>query len=127
MNQRQKLGKLGEKLTLDYLWRQGFSVWGKNIYNAYGEIDILVSREGILHFVEVKTLSTMGMMTPQANFTVYKQRRLYLTVLAFIEENNIGYDWQIDFCGISVDNKSRCAKLSYTQNVPLDERVIEEL
>ena len=45
-------------MAADYLRGLGYEIIGRNIREKFGEIDILAkSRDGAIHFVEVKTIS----------------------------------------------------------------------
>ncbi len=56
---QQTFGEIGERLTADYLKRQGYRIVDRNYRCRFGEIDIVAEEpeKGILCFVEVKTRS----------------------------------------------------------------------
>ena len=54
--QKQKIGDLGEGIACNYLKNKGFKVIDRNYWKPWGEIDIIVKKQGIIHFVEVKTV-----------------------------------------------------------------------
>jgi putative endonuclease len=49
------LGKLGENLACDFLQQQNYAILFRNWRYSNAEIDIIASREKVLHFIEVKT------------------------------------------------------------------------
>ncbi len=55
--QKRKIGDLGEDLACRFLIGKGFTVIERNYLRPYGEIDIVVKKEGKLIFVEVKTVT----------------------------------------------------------------------
>jgi putative endonuclease len=57
MSTRKAVGKLGEKLAIQYLERCGYQLIEMNYRKGRGEIDIIAIREGLLVFAEVKTCS----------------------------------------------------------------------
>ncbi len=55
--QKQIIGDLGEGISCNYLKNKGFSIVERNYWKPWGEIDIIAQENGILHFVEVKTVT----------------------------------------------------------------------
>jgi len=55
MNRLRKIGFNGERLALDYLERFGYQLVEQNYRIGRGEIDLMVIKEWLLVFVEVKT------------------------------------------------------------------------
>lgn len=55
--QKQEVGQIGENCATTYLERHGYKVIDRNYRKKYGEIDIVATKQGILHFVEVKSIS----------------------------------------------------------------------
>lgn len=47
-------GRRGEDIAEVYLKKRGFGVVEKNFRTKFGEIDLVVAKGGVLHFVEVK-------------------------------------------------------------------------
>ncbi len=50
-----ELGERGEEATATYLATQGFEVAGRRVRIGRTDIDIVALRDGVLHFVEVKS------------------------------------------------------------------------
>lgn len=70
--EKQKIGRLGEDIAQKYLENKGFSVIGQNYLKKCGEIDIIAQKRGIIHFIEVKTVSELANSEP-AGFTAWPQ------------------------------------------------------
>jgi len=68
---------MGEEIACLYLKRKGYKIKKRNVRERFGEIDILAKdREGVLVFVEVKTLSgDPGSFTPEQHFNSAKAMR----------------------------------------------------
>ena len=119
MTRKKEVGDTGEAIATAFLERKGFSVIERNYRKQYGEIDIIATRAGTYHFVEVKTFSRENKSTdvsketfaPEENMHAHKLERLQRTVQAYLLEHAIEALWQIDlvaivlFCG---DKKARC-------------------
>lgn len=55
MRYRKNVGDIGENYAADLLTNAGFSIIERNYRTKAGEIDIIAIKDGVLHFVEVKT------------------------------------------------------------------------
>ena len=54
---KRKIGDIGENIACMFLVKRGFKVIGRNYLKKWGEIDIIAEKQGILHFVEVKSVT----------------------------------------------------------------------
>ena len=48
-------GNIAEDKALAFLLEKNYTLVERNFYSRFGEIDIIMSKEGVLHFVEVKS------------------------------------------------------------------------
>jgi putative endonuclease len=48
-------GAAGEALAADYLLAEGFTILERNWRHGRREVDIIAEKQGVLHFIEVKT------------------------------------------------------------------------
>lgn len=48
-------GKLGEQLGAVYLKEKGYTLLASNWRHSRWEVDIIASKENVLHFIEIKT------------------------------------------------------------------------
>lgn len=48
-------GNIAEERGCEYLRSQGLRIVDRNVYNRFGEIDIIALKESVLHFIEVKS------------------------------------------------------------------------
>lgn len=51
---------VGEDRAEEFLVENGFSVIRRNFRTRRGEIDVIAIKNGILHFIEVKTFARLG-------------------------------------------------------------------
>jgi len=65
MAQHNKTGSLGENMAVEYLSGKGFAVLHRNWRHLHWEVDIIAQKDGILHFVEVKTRRTKKFGHPE--------------------------------------------------------------
>jgi len=96
---RQKIGKWGEEVAVEYLKSRGFRVIARNVRTPYGEIDIVAENEGFTSFVEVKTRTTSSMGPPEISVTPRKQEHMLASAEHYAQEYEID-NWQIDVIAI---------------------------
>lgn len=98
---RQKLGRWGESLAVDYFSQKGYAIINRNVRTPYGEIDLIAQLRSILVFVEVKTRSTTAFGHPEAAVTARKREHLVASAQAYLQaypDPNI--EWRINVIAI---------------------------
>lgn len=104
MNKRS-VGSLGEALARDYLEAYGYSFVDKNVFLSRGEIDLIMTKESCLYFIEVKYRRTMKFGSPRESMTPAKIKRLKHSVSEYLYRNKAhGNPYKISFMGIQVEN-----------------------
>ncbi len=76
MAKHLETGKQGEDMAAAWLTEQGFELLHRNWKHSYYELDAVASKEGILHFIEVKTRTTDTYGYPEEGVTPKKLQRL---------------------------------------------------
>ncbi|NLY19216.1 MAG: YraN family protein [Clostridiaceae bacterium] len=85
---RVELGKLGERLALEYLQSKGYKTLTLNYrVSRLGEIDIIVSREDKICFIEVKTRTGNTFGTPAEAVTWKKQNTIRKIAQCFLKSH----------------------------------------
>ena len=87
-------GNLAEDLACGFLGENGFVVQERNFYSRFGEIDIIASKDGVIHFIEVK--SGVDYESAVQNITPKKLSRLIKTGDVFIKKNTLNTDYMYD-------------------------------
>jgi putative endonuclease len=64
MNKKQT-GQQGEDLAASHITGLGYRIMHRNWRYKYAEVDIIASKDGTLHFMEVKTRSSYGFGAPE--------------------------------------------------------------
>lgn len=97
----KKLGDIGEDIATDFLKSNGYKIEDRNFRKRFGEIDIIASKKGILHFIEVKYRKDEGFGTAIEYVTKQKLEKILKTAKSYILENEYcEIDWRIDVLGI---------------------------
>lgn len=127
-----KIGPLGEDIASEYLENKGFSVVQCNYRKKCGEIDIICEKRGVLHFVEVKSVSCeisnkvsadvsreTDSFRPEDNIHPAKLKRIFRTIQIFLAEKytNNNPEWQVDAVTVKLDVGSRQAKVKFIENI----------
>ncbi len=84
-------GNKAEEKAVDFLARNGFGIVERNFYSRFGEIDIIASKNGVLHFVEVKSAPDFEVAI--ANITPTKLQRIIKTAHVFMKKNALDTDY----------------------------------
>ena len=102
-----ELGKFGEDMAAKYLELQGYCIQCRNFRCRAGEIDLVASKGGTLHFIEVKTRRGDLFGTPEESVTKMKQAHMRQAVqryLSLIPESGRSRKPQMDVIAIRIDH-----------------------
>jgi putative endonuclease len=87
---RERLGRWGEKRCESYLKRKGFKTLTRNFNCKTGEIDlVMVDTDASIVFVEVRTRTNETFSTTESSITTPKKTRLKRAARYFLTINNI--------------------------------------
>ena len=103
----KNLGRAGEDAACDHLLHNGWRISFRNHREGHGELDIIArDPEGVLVFVEVKTLmgSDPEGLSPEDNFSRSKFRKISRACEMFVAKHPQEMDerlgWRIDLIAI---------------------------
>lgn len=85
---RQKIGKEGETLAVEYLESKGYKIIERNYRTRHGEIDIIAADRDIMVFVEVKTRNTKTYGDPKQAVTYHKQKKISQLASLYLKQLN---------------------------------------
>jgi putative endonuclease len=125
--ERGEIGRVGEDTACKFLMKHGFQVVGRNYRKKWGEIDVIAEKKGVLHFVEVKTVSCENLRKvaretgyrPEENVHPQKLARLGRTVQTYLAEHAVEGEWEFDVIAILLDPVKREARVRFLENVVL--------
>ena len=130
-SETQKTGEIGEEIACKYLKNKGFLVIDRNFTRKAGEIDIIGTKNGELHFFEVKSVSrettnndvTRETFRPEENMTFQKMRKLSRVTQIFFAQNpkfrDMDFFWNI--IAIELDQNTRKAKVRMIEKINITE------
>ncbi|QQR79725.1 MAG: YraN family protein [Deltaproteobacteria bacterium] len=80
----KKLGVDGEALAAQYLQTKGFKVLVRNYRSRVGEIDLIIEKSGVIHFVEVKSRRRSDAVSPRELIPYSKQKKISKTAQEYL-------------------------------------------
>ncbi|MBL0707713.1 MAG: YraN family protein [Sulfurimonas sp.] len=87
-------GDIAEDKACAFLYDKGFMIVERNFYSRFGEIDIIASREKVLHFIEVK--SGLDYESAIQNITPSKLRKFIKTLHIYMAKNSLDVHFSVD-------------------------------
>ena len=94
-------GKEGEYLAVRFLEHHNYHIQHRNWRTSFYEIDIIATREKILHFIEVKTRHSLVFGYPEEQVGRRKLRNLRKAAEFFLELNPYWKNIQFDIVAIT--------------------------
>jgi putative endonuclease len=86
-NQHISTGKKGEELACEFIKNKGFFILETNWRYRHSEVDIIASKENVLHFFEVKTRKNILFGLPEASVGNKKMTKLKQAAQAYLYEH----------------------------------------
>ncbi|MDD5145460.1 MAG: YraN family protein [Candidatus Pacebacteria bacterium] len=129
----RETGNIGEKIAENFLKEKGYKILDKNysfrIFGPQkGEIDIIAKKDGVISFVEVKTLAYRGqssvssvsgeLSNPEIKVDFIKMQKIIKTGQSWLMKNKIPLDspWRVDVVAVVIDEKTQKAKVRHLEN-----------
>jgi putative endonuclease len=119
VDQRARLGRLGERLALEHFVRLGFRPLERNYRVRAGELDLIVYDGQTLVFAEIKTRRAGG-WDPLEAITHAKQRRLRLLAATWLAGRATpprAREFRFDAVGVVVDAAGRLVELDHREAI----------
>lgn len=107
MASHNDFGKKAEDLAVEYLIKSGYKILVRNFRFQRAEIDIIVEKDNLIIFTEVKARSTDTFMLPQE---AVNKRKISLIVSAanhYLEEFNKNLEARFDIISVLPDEKGK--------------------
>lgn len=102
MSSTTELGQFGEKLALEFLLKEGYTILTTNYRFRKTEIDIITEKDNTIAFVEVKTRSDDRLSTPEEAVNKSKKNSIIETANFYLEENRIEKECRFDIISILI-------------------------
>ena len=119
-------GNKGEDVACKFLVNKGFAITDRNYSRAWGEIDIIGRKDNIVHFFEVKSVTTtytdaQNGHKPEENVHNFKIRHIRRMVETYLEEKCNGFETDFSFHVLCVflNMQTRRAKVEWINDLIL--------
>ena len=123
----KKLGGIGEEIATRYLKNKGYQILDRNyvpkwITRARKEIDIVVKKNNVLVFVEVKSAKELENFYPESKVDFQKKKKLIRIAESYILEKKIKPEtkWQIDVIAVEFSKVSGEPRIRHFENAIAD-------
>jgi len=87
-------GNIAEDRASEFLEENGFLIIERNFYSRFGEIDLIASKDEVLHFIEVK--SGLDFESAIQNITPSKLNKIVKTAHIYMKKNALNVDFVLD-------------------------------
>lgn len=114
---RKKIGNLGEKLALEFLEKKQYRLREKNFRIPGGEIDLVMEKDGILVFVEVKTRTNQTFGAGGSAFRYLQKRALLRTIFQYLGKTDPQNPWRLDLVSIELNETRKTASVQHFFNI----------
>lgn len=94
-------GNIAEERACQFLFDLGYYIVERNFYSRFGEIDVIASKEDVLHFVEVKSAEDYELAIQ--NITPTKLSRVIKTAQVYMKKNSFDADFTFDAIIVTPD------------------------
>ena len=128
-NKHISIGRLGEDIAVGYLQRRGFLVLSRNYRKKWGELDIVVKKNGVVHFVEVKAGSWHTTKWPVEGDPIYRPEdhmhaekcsRMARAVQTYLLECGLeDTTWTADLVVVLINTETRKARVRVVPDILL--------
>lgn len=126
MAEHNEIGKIGESIAKTFLMKHGFEVLDQNYRIKQGELDLIVKKDNVLHFVEVKSIKVRDcnnvenlIVSPEDNLTFSKWSKILIALESYLKYKNVPHEThhQIDLACVYIDTEKREGKVRLLQNI----------
>ena len=102
MASHNQTGSTGEAMAVKYFTDSGFVILHQNWRHSHWEVDIIASKETILHFIEVKTRRTKKFGHPEEAVSKKKIQNLINAAEEFLYQQPQWKRIQFDILSITI-------------------------
>lgn len=118
MNKKQQIGLCGEKLAEKFFLKNDYKILAKRFQTRFGEIDLIVGKNEMVVFVEVKTRTTNICGSPEESINYYKIKKMKIVGTQYLQKNNItDKDLRLDCFAIELNLTKKTAKIRHYENI----------
>ena len=111
------IGQRAESFAAAALEERGMTIVNRNFRTRFGEVDLIVSDERTLCFVEVRARKPSGFGAPSETISPAKSRRIIAASQEFLQKSRVVWsDWRIDVAAVELDQWSRPVSVEFIES-----------
>jgi len=119
MTTTKKLWDQGELIAIKYLQKKWYNILDTNYkFWRFWEIDLIVQKEKITHFIEVKYRTNSKYGSPEESITKSKLHKLQKSIYAYCFKKRIDIE-SIQFDVIAIVKNEKSYRLKHYKNVEI--------
>ena len=105
MTDKVKTGNQGEEMAAEFLQQKGYEILACNYRYKHSEIDLIVRKDNLIVFVEVKTRSSSEFGEPEAFVDSKKAVKIIEGADQYVYENNWNGNIRFDIVSVKLGSK----------------------
>lgn len=114
---KKEIGKIGEDFALKYFKKKGFEICERNYKTNFGEVDLIVRKENLLVFVEVKARKSLEFGEPIEAVNVRKQEKIrFIANYYLLRKKMRDYQIRFDIFSIILDKDNKIKSFEHISN-----------
>jgi len=117
MQNKDQIWKIGEEMAKEYLEDKGYQIIEQNYRTKYSEIDIVVKKDNILIFVEVRTKKSGDFVSPEESINQKKLKKLYWNAEAYVSAKKWQGQYRVDAVCIILDHNNMIESIEHYENI----------
>lgn len=118
MRDRKETGYYGEEIARKVLEKRGYHLLAKNYTIRGGEIDLIMTKDNELVFVEVKTRRNDHFGSPMEGITPQKQKRMVHAAKVFLAgKDPCQYDIRFFAVAVFLEKDDRVRKVEIYKDI----------
>lgn len=98
-------GNYGEDLACQFLLANGFRILARNFACQFGEVDIIATKDAVIHFIEVKN-RTKDLIPGRFAVNANKQKHIKKVANYYLTQRNLLFDYLIAFDVIEITEQN---------------------
>lgn len=110
------LGDYWENIALKFLRKKGLKKVSRNFDCKIGEIDLIMTEDDTLVFIEVKYRKNRDFVSPEESVTSGKQRKIIKTSQLFLLQNKTYKNRNCRFDVVSVTGEKQNPEINWIKN-----------
>jgi len=119
MNSNKKSWDKWELIAIEYLQKKWYRILDTNFkFGRFWEVDLIVQKEDLTIFIEVKYRSSTRFWSPEESLTPHKLYKCKKTVEYYCKKNHINFE-MIRFDAITILRQQKSHKLTHYRDIEI--------